>query len=438
MRNPRVVIVGSGFGGLNAAKALKKAPVDLLIIDKSNHHLFQPLLYQVATAALSPGNIATPIREVLAKHANATVYLADIACINKNKKQVIAANGDAYSYDYLILAPGASHSYFGHPEWEELAPGLKNLTDAIKIRSRILLSYERAERCEDSSEAEKFMRFVIVGGGPTGVEMAGAIAEISHKSLVRNFRHIKPEQTHIYLVEGLGQVLPNFPKILADKAQKELEKLGVQVLLNTFVTNITPQGVYVGDHFFETSNVIWAAGNEASPLLKSLNTSLDKFGRALVNHDLSIPGHPEIFVIGDAACCHDKNGKTLPGIAPVAIQQGRYVAKLIKGQTPSEKRQAFVYFDKGMMATVGKAKAIVILGKLKLSGFIAWLMWCFIHVLYLITFSNRLLVMIQWFFLYLFNQRRIRLITRSVTEEDEPLHQYDRKQKSDVKCRESD
>lgn len=430
MSNPRVIIIGGGFGGLNAAKALKKAPVDLLILDKSNHHLFQPLLYQVATAALSPGNIATPIREVLAKHANATVYLADITRIDKKKKQVIAANDDAYSYDYLILAPGASHAYFGHPEWEELAPGLKNLTDAITIRSRILLSYERAERCEDPSEAEKFMRFVIVGGGPTGVEMAGAIAEISHKSLVRNFRHIKPEQTRIYLVEGLGQVLPSFPKTLADKAQKELEKLGVQVLLNTFVTNITSQGVYAGDHFFETSNVIWAAGNEASPLLKSLNTPLDRYGRVLVDPDLSISGHPEIFVIGDAACNHDKNGKPLPGIAPVAIQQGRYVAKLIKEQIPSEKRQAFVYFDKGMMATVGKAKAIAMMGKFQFSGFIAWSMWCFVHVLYLISFSSRLLVMIQWIFLYFFNQRRIRLITRSVTEEDEPLHQYNKKQKS--------
>jgi NADH:ubiquinone reductase (H+-translocating) len=432
MKNLRVIIIGGGFGGLNAAKSLKKAAVDLLVLDKSNHHLFQPLLYQVATAALSPGNIATPIREVLAKQTNATVYLADIASIDKNEKQVIAANGDTYPYDYLILAPGATHSYFGHPEWEKSAPGLKTLTDAINIRSRILLSYERAERCENSREAEKFMRFVIVGAGPTGVEMAGAIAEIAHQSLVRNFRHIKPEQTHIYLVEGLDQVLPSFPKDLADKAQKELEKLGVQVFLNTFVTNITSQGVYVGDLFFETPNVIWAAGNEASPLLKSLHTPLDKYGRALVHHDLSIPGHPEIFVIGDAACNHDKSGKVLPGIAPVAIQQGRYVAKLIKGQIPSDKRPPFVYFDKGMMATVGRAKAIVMTGKLKFSGFIAWTMWCFVHIVYLITFSNRLLVMFQWFFLYLFNQRRIRLITRPVTEEDDPLHQYD-KNRSQVK-----
>jgi NADH:ubiquinone reductase (H+-translocating) len=254
MKNPKVIIVGGGFGGLNAAKTLNRAPVDILLLDKSNHHLFQPLLYQVATAALSPGNIAAPIREVLAKQANATVYLADIARIDRDKKQVVAANGDTYSYDYLILAPGASHSYFGHPEWEAFAPGLKNLGDAINIRSRILLSYERAERCENPAEAEKFMRFVIVGGGPTGVEMAGAIAEIAHKTLVRNFRHIKPEQSHIYLVEGLGQLLPSFPKELAGKAQKALEKLGVQVFLNTYITNITPQGVYAGDYFFETAN----------------------------------------------------------------------------------------------------------------------------------------------------------------------------------------
>jgi NADH dehydrogenase len=426
MANSKVIIVGAGFGGLNAAKALKKTNVDLLVIDKSNHHLFQPLLYQVATAALSPDNIATPIREVLAKQANATVYLADIACINKTRRQVIAANGDAYSYDYLILAPGATHSYFGHPEWEKSAPGLKTLEDAITIRSRVLLSYERAERCLHTSEAEKFMRFVIVGGGPTGVEMAGAIAEIAHKSLVKKFRHIKPEQTHIYLIEGLGQLLPSFSKELADKAQKELEKLGVQVHLNTFVTNVIPTGVYLHDRFLETPNIIWAAGNEASSLLKSLNVSLDRYGRALVNRDLSIPGHPEIFVIGDAACIHDENGKPLPGIAPVAIQQGRYVAKLIKNQMSPEKRKPFVYFNKGMMATIGKNKAIAMVGRFKLSGFFAWLSWCFIHILYLITFSNRFLVMIQWFFLYISNQRRNRLITKSVGEQDDPLHQYDK------------
>lgn len=425
MKKAKVIIIGAGFGGLNAAKALKKAHVNLLMIDKANHHLFQPLLYQVATAALSPGSIASPIREVLSKQANTTVYLADITKIDKDEKTVMAANGDLYHFDYLILAPGASHSYFKHPEWEPLAPGLKNLSDALKIRARILLSYERAERCDDHREAAKFMRFVIVGAGPTGVEMAGAIAEIAHHTLVRNFRHIKPEQTHIHLIEGVGQVLPTFPKELSDKAQKELEKLGVQVHLNTFVTDITPKGVHVKDHFFETPNVIWAAGNEASPLLKTLDTPLDRIGRAIVTEDLTIPNYPEIFVIGDAACCYDKAGKPLPGMAPIAIQQGKYVAKIIKNQIPFEKREPFKYFDKGMMATIGKAKAIAVVGSLKISGFIAWLMWCFLHVLYLITFSNRLFVMIQWVFLYLFNKRHIRLINRAVKEGDYPLHPHE-------------
>ena len=438
MKNPRVIIIGGGFGGLNAASGLKKAAVDLLVIDKSNHHLFQPLLYQVATAALSPANIAAPIRKVLESQANATVYLADIVSIDKNKKQVIAGNGDIYTYDYLILATGATHSYFGHPEWEETAPGLKNLNDALKIRSRILLSYERAERCTDPVIAQKFMRFVIVGGGPTGVEMAGAIAEIAHQTLKRDFRHITPSQTQVFLIEGRDQVLPSFPKELADKAQKDLEKLGVQVILNTLVTDIKPDGVAIKDDFFETSNVIWAAGNEASPLLKTLDIPLDNIGRAIVNKDLTIPEHPEIFVIGDGACFIDVNGQPLPGIAPVAIQQGKYVAKLLRNQIPVDKRKPFSYFDKGTMATIGRAKAIVKVGKLEFSGFVAWLMWCFLHIVYLISFSNRLIVMIEWLFLYLFNQRHVRLINRPVEEDDYPLHPEGKKPKSDSKTFEMD
>lgn len=421
----KVIIIGGGFGGLNAAKKLKKAPVDILLIDKSNHHLFQPLLYQVATAALSPGDIAIPIREVLAKQANASVLLADIVAINKAEKKVVAANGDAYPYDYLIVAPGASHSYFGHPEWEVAAPGLKTLADALTIREKVLLSYERAERCTDKAEAEKFMRFAIIGAGPTGVEMAGAIAEIAHKSLVNNFRNIKPEQTKIYLIEGLDQVLPSFPKDLAGKGQKALEKLGVNVLLNTRVTEVTDQGVWLGEKFLETPNIIWAAGNQASALLESLDVPLDRNRRVIVNSDLSIPGHPEVFVIGDAACCCDKEGKPLPGIAPVAIQQGRYVAQLIRQQSLVQERQPFVYFDKGMMATIGRAKAVATVGKLKLSGVLAWLAWSFIHVVYLISFASRILVMTEWIFLYFSNRRRIRLITRPISESDDPLHQND-------------
>lgn len=418
----KVLIVGGGFGGLNAAQGLKKADVELLLIDRANHHLFQPLLYQVATSALASSTIAVPIRAVLAKQPKAKVLLADIVAIDKEAKQVIVANGDTYPYDVLILAPGASHAYFGHPEWEAYAPGLKTLGDALQIREKVLLSYERAERCTDHVEAEKFMRFVIVGGGPTGVEMAGAIAEIAHKSLTRNFRNIKPEQSKIYLIEGLEQILPAFPKELAEKAKKNLESMGVEVFLKTFVTDITAQGVYIGERFIETPNIVWAAGNEASPILASLDVPLDRSRRVIVKPDLSVPGHPEIFVIGDAACSYDKNGKPLPGVAPVAIQQGQYVANLIRKKIPVDQRKPFKYFDKGMMATIGKAKAVAKVGKLQMSGFIAWLAWCFVHVLYLISFSNRIFVLMQWLYLYLFNERRNRLIVFPVSEREEPLH----------------
>ena len=422
MGHAKLIIVGGGFGGLNAATALKKSPVEILLLDRTNHHLFQPLLYQVATAAISSGDIAYPIREVLAKQKNTTVLLVDIGKIDKEKKLVIASNGDSYAYDYLILAPGASHSYFNHPEWEKFAPGLKTLNDALNIRERVLLSYERAERCDSISEAKRFIRFIVVGGGPTGVEMAGAIAEMAHKSLVGNFRRIKPEQSEIYLIEGTNQVLPTYPPDLGAKAKIDLEKLGVSVLINTKVTGVTPNGVWIGEQFLDCPNVIWAAGNEASPLLKSLDVPLDRAGRVIVNPDLTIPGHSEIFVIGDAANLKDEKGDVLPGIAPVAIQQGRYVAGLINKKIPAEKRKPFVYLDKGMMATIGRAKAVAVIGKYKFSGFLAWWAWCFIHIVYLISFANRLLVMIQWFYLYISNERRIRLITRPVTDYDDPLH----------------
>lgn len=417
---PTIIIIGAGFGGLNAAKGLKNAPVRLLVIDKTNHHLFQPLLYQVASAALSPADIATPIRDILAKQANATVLLADIVEIDLKNRQVVSANGDRFHYDFLILCPGTSHAYFGRPEWEAMAPGLKTLSDALRIRERILLSYERAERCGNLQEAQRFMRFVVIGAGPTGVEMAGAIAEIAQQSLARNFRHIKPEQTKIFLVEGGSRVLPAFSEDLSEIALRDLQKLGVEVLLQSPVTQITPEGVWLGERFLESRNILWAAGNQASPLLKSLHVPLDRWGRAIVNPDLSIPGYPEAFVIGDAASCRDPKGNPLPGIAPVAIQQGRYVAKLIRnGDQP---RKPFRYFDKGMMATIGKAKAVAMVGKLHLSGYLAWLAWGLIHIVYLISFASKLQVMFQWFYLYLFNVRRIRLITRPVTEKDDPLH----------------
>lgn len=413
----KILIIGGGFGGVNAAQGLRKANVDVILIDKMNHHLFQPLLYQVATAALDSGNIAYPIRKIFRHQPNATVLMSDIVSIDKKKKQAIAANGDLFEYDYLILAVGATHSYFGHNEWEEYAPGLKTLADAIRIRERVLLGFERAETCDSLSEAAKNLRFVVIGGGPTGVEMAGAIAEISRKSLFNNFRRIRPEQSHIYLIEGLDQILPTYSRRLSDIARKNLEQLGVEVLTNSKVTNITQDGVYIGDRFIGTYNVIWAAGNQASVLLKTLDTPLDSQGRAIVGPDLSLPDNPEIFVIGDAACAMDKNGKPLPGIAPVAIQQAKYVAKILSKNIPPKDRRPFKYFDKGSMATVGKAKAIVSIGKIEFSGHFAWLAWCFLHILYLISFSNRIIVMIQWFIWYLTGQRNVRLITRSIDDD---------------------
>ena len=318
MARAKVVIIGGGFGGLNAAKGFKNTDFDVLLIDKSNHHLFQPLLYQVATAALSPGEIGWPLREVFRKNDNTMVIMGEVETVDKEKRQIVLGNGDIVGYDYLVLAVGARHSYFGNDKWEPFAPGLKNISDALKIREQILISYEKAERLSNG-DAAKFLNFVVIGGGPTGVEMAGAIAEIAHTTLFRNFRKIKPERTKIYLIEALPQILPVYSESLAHYAKSELEKLGVTVINGKKVTNITPEGVQVEDQFIETVNVIWAAGNQASPLLKTLNVPLDRQGRVIVQPDLSIPDHPEMFVIGDAANCAGPDGKPLPGIAPMFV-----------------------------------------------------------------------------------------------------------------------
>lgn len=413
----KVIIIGAGFGGIKTAQALRKADVSLLVIDKTNHHVFQPLLYQVATAALSTNNIAVPIREVLRNQLNTSVIMGDVIDINKQKQEITLLNGQTLPYDYLVVATGASHAYFGHDEWEALAPGLKTLKDAVSIREHILLSFERAERCDSISEANSYLRFVVVGGGPTGVEMAGAIAEITRKTLFKNFRKIKPENSEIYLIEGLEYILPSYPPSLGLKAKKDLEKMGVKVITSTIVTDITPQGVYLGTKFIETPNIIWAAGNKASPLLETLEVPLDKQGRVIVEPDLTIPGHPELFVIGDAAASYNPKLGILPGIAPVAMQQGKYVAKIIAKNEPKDKRKPFKYFDKGSMATIGKAKAVGTLGKIKFSGLLAWLAWCFIHIAYLISFSNRIIVMTQWMFWYITGKRNVRIILRSIEED---------------------
>ena len=416
MTYTRVIIIGGGFGGLNVAKGLSHAKMDILLIDKKNHHLFQPLLYQVASAALSPADIATPLREIVRHNRNTTVLMGDVVDIDKEKRLVICKNGETYGYDYLVIATGARHSYFGNDQWEPLAPGLKTLTDALGIRERLLLSFEQAERCDSINDAAKYLNFVIIGAGPTGVEMAGSIAEIAHKTMIQNFRRIKPNRARIYLLEAAPRVLPPYPERLSKRAQKDLEKMGVKVMTGKRVTNVTDNGVELEDGFIESLNVIWAAGNQASSLLKKLDTELDRSGRAIVEKDLSISNHPEIFVIGDAAHVLDKKGQPIPATAPGAIQAGRYVSKIIRKGTPKERRSPFKYFDKGNMATIGKCKAVANFKKLQFTGLLAWLGWGFIHIVYLIGFRNRFSVGLNWFFHYFTGIRGARLIQKSIDE----------------------
>jgi NADH dehydrogenase len=401
MQYEKVVIIGGGFGGLYVAKSLKKGPAEVLVIDKMNHHLFQPLLYQV---------IARPIREILYKQKNAVVIMGEVIGIDKEKQKVLLSDGVEYDYDYLVIAVGNRHSYFGNDEWEQYAPGLKNLNDALLIRERILKSFERAERCDRISEAEKYLKFVIVGGGPTGVELAGSLAEVAHQTMLKNFRRINPDKSRIYLIEAGPRLLPEFASELSERAQKDLHELGVIVLTDTKVTGIDGTRVQIGEEQIETQNVIWAAGNKASPLLKTLGAPLDPQGLVIVQPDMSIPDYPMVFVIGDAAHCKGKDGKLLPAMAPVAIQQAFYVAEIIRQGTSSQERKPFSYFDKGQMATIGKKKALVMVGKYRFSGYFAWLLWCIIHIMYLIGYKNRFRVMAEWFYLYMTGGRGSRLI----------------------------
>lgn len=442
----KVVIVGGGFGGLNAAKRLGNSECDVLLIDRLNHHLFQPLLYQVASAALSPGDIAVPIREILCDYANISVIMGEVAAIDREKMTLSLLDGAVIGFDYLIAAVGAKHAYFGHPEWERAALGLKTLNDALIIREKILISFEKAERCETALEAQYYLNFLIVGGGPTGVEMAGAIAEIAYETMLKNFRKIDVTKAKIYLVEGTPYLLPAFSPQLSLKAKSYLEQMGVVVITGKMVSQITDKGAKVGETFIPAYNILWAAGNQASPLLKSLQTPLDRQGRAIVERDLSIPGAPSIFVIGDAALSLDAKGVPLPGLAPVAIQQGRYVAEVIrkalftssaknlteevnrairKGGEAKE-RAPFRYVDKGNLATIGKTKAVGEFGRLQFHGIFAWLAWCLIHIFYLIGFKNRFFVFSQWMFSFFTRRRVARLIYRSIitsitTKENEIL-----------------
>jgi NADH:quinone reductase (non-electrogenic) len=416
---PHVVIVGAGFGGLEAAKKLACENVRVTVIDRTNYHLFQPLLYQVATAALSPADIAAPIRAVLSKCKNIEVLLAEVQSVDVEAKKVKTAELEI-DYDYLILATGARHSYFGHDDWEKLAPGLKSLEDAIELRRRILMAFEYAEKIDDEAARRAAMNFVIIGGGPTGVEMAGAIAEISRYTLARDFRHIDPSEARVILIEGEPRLLAAYPPDLSESARKQLVDLGVEVHTSTRATSLTDAGVQIGDKFIPCRVKIWAAGNSASFVGKTLGVPVDRAGRVVVNDDLTIPGHPEIQVIGDLAKFTEPNGESLPGISPVAMQQGRQAARNVLAMIQGHKPQRFRYWDKGTMATIGRNKAVADLRFMHLSGLPAWLAWLFVHVVFLVGFRNRLLVLIQWAWAYLTFDKGARLITRNFQSEQRP------------------
>ncbi len=416
---PNVVIIGAGFGGLEAAKKLACQEVNVTVIDRANYHLFQPLLYQVATAALSPADIAAPIRGVLSKCRNLEVILAEVQSVDVQTRTVVA--GDlTLRYDYLILATGSRHSYFGHPEWERLAPGLKSLEDAVEIRRRLLMAFEFAEKTTDEAARRAAMNFVIVGGGPTGVEMAGAIAEIARYTLARDFRHIDPSSARVILIEGEPRVLASFPEDLRISAMNQLAQLGVEVRTGVHATNLTEEGLNVGDEFIPCRLKIWAAGNTASSVGASLGVPVDRAGRVMVNADLTIPGHPEVQVVGDLSNFPHQTGAPLPGVSPVAIQQGRHAAENILGMIDGERPRRFWYWDKGSMATIGRNKAVADLHAVHLSGFPAWLVWLFVHVLFLVGFRNRAAVVLQWAWAYFTFNKGARLITRNFQSEQRP------------------
>jgi NADH dehydrogenase len=407
---PRVVIVGAGFGGLQAARALGKAPVQVTLIDRRNHHLFQPLLYQVATADLSPADIAIPIRSVVRNQHNTEVIMAEVTGIDTAGQRVFMG-GRTLPYDYLVLATGSWHSYFGHDEWAAAAPGLKSITDATSIRRKVLLAFEAAELEPDPEKQRALLTFVIVGGGPTGVELAGAIAGLARKSIVKDFRHINSASARIILVEAAPHILANFPDGLTRKARKKLERMGVEVKIGKPVTAVDTDGVRVDGERIATKTVIWAAGVAASPAGKWLGADMDKAGRVMVLSDLTVPHHPEIFVVGDTSHIMTSE-KPLPGVAPVAMQQGRYVASVIRRRLKGDQAmRAFHYVDKGNLATIGRAFAIADIKHIHLSGFFAWITWLAVHIFYLIGFRNRVLVMMQWAWAYLTYQRGARLIT---------------------------
>jgi len=423
---PRVVIIGAGFGGLYAARAFRDASVDLTVIDRTNHHVFQPLLYQVATATLAPTDICAPIRWLLRKQHNTEVLLTEAESIDPARHVVRCGDGMELNYDYLIIAAGARHSYFGHPEWESIAPGLKSAEDALELRRRWLMAFERAERLVDidgwEDEARANLAFVIVGGGPTGVELAGMLPTIARHALPPDFRHIDPASARIVLIEGGPRLLPTFPEDLSARAKTDLESLGVEVRLNQRVVNVSDHGVDIGgepSEHIEARTILWAAGNTASPLGRSLGVPLDRMGRVFVNDDLSVPGHAEIFVVGDLAVLMT-DGKPVPGVAPAAIQSGKAAAKNVLHSIRGEGRGPFRYFNKGDLATIGRWRAVAVMAGRHLTGALAWWAWLLIHIMYLAGFRNRISVLIEWGYSFFTYQRGARLITADLPRRDPP------------------
>jgi NADH dehydrogenase len=409
---PHVVIIGGGFGGLTAARSLATAPVRVTLVDRTNHHLFQPLLYQVAMAGLAAPEIAQPIRAILRGHANVTVLMAEVADLDLRARTVCLTGSESLSWDFLVVACGAETSYFGHDDWGAAAPGLKSLRDAIDIRERILLAFEAAERETDAGRRERLLTFVVIGGGPTGVELAGAIAELAKFVLDRDFRRIDPSSAKVLLLEAGPRLLPSFPPDLSESAAAQLRELGVIVRASTRVTSIEQGCVMLGEDRNDCSLVLWAAGVQAVPLTRRLGAPLDKMGRVLVDKDLSVPGQPRAFVIGDAAHLEGKDGAPLPGVSPVAMQEARSVARSIRRMIAGKDALTFEYFDKGSMATIGRQRAIAVVDRMHLSGFVAWLAWLLVHIWYLIGFKNRIVVMITWAWSYFTYRRGARIIMR--------------------------
>lgn len=422
MKNKKnLIVIGGGFGGVNVIKKLAYVTtINITLIDTKNYHLFQPLLYQVASAALDPSNIAKPFRDIFRTQQNLKIMMAKVIKVDKVLKKVVLEDNTELEFDYLVIGTGNRHTYFGHDNWEQFAPGLKTLDDALNIKNKLISTFEKVERSDSSEGKQKELTFVVVGGGPTGVEVAGAIAEIGNETLLRNFRNISPKDIKVFLIEGGNQILNTYPEDLSARAVSDLESLGVEVLTNTIVTSISKDGVQIGNKFIESSNVIWAAGNKASSLLRQLETPLDNQGRIIVNKRLNIADHDNIFVVGDAAGVHQDDGSSLPAVAPVAISQGKFVGKIISSLCNGQKfhqKAKYSYYDPGYFATIGKNKAVANIYGVKVKGFIAWFLWALVHIIPLVSFRNKIIVILNWVVHYISGRRASKIVFKNQDNE---------------------